>query len=185
MKKASIARLSLILFATAACQDIFSQHENEKSYATEERPISEFHSLVVSGLAEVYLSEGPLPNVTVHVAGMPVDDVIVRSTDGILLVSTKGNHNGESVKVYVNYRTLNSIEVSGAANLYTQKTIQGENLKIQVYDAGNAEVDVSVDELIIDLKNAGDLKITGKAGRQQVVSMGAEGTLDASGLAKN
>jgi hypothetical protein len=185
MKKAFLTRLSLIVFATAVGQNVFGQHEHQKSYVTEERPINEFHSLVVSGLAEVYLSEGPLKNVKVQVVGMPADDVIVRSADNILLVSTKGNHNGESVKVYVNYRTLHSIEVSGAANLYTQKTIRGENLKLQVFDSGNAEVDICVDDLVIDLRRAGDLKITGKAGRQQIVSIGEEGTLDDSGLVKN
>ena len=122
-----------------------SQHAVNKGKPTEEdRLISEFHTLHVSGLAEVFISRGETKKVKVIVSGMPAEEVITSIEGGILTVTTKGTHSGESVKVHVSSRTLQSVEVSGAAKLYTSDVLKGEKLKISVSDAAAAVLDVDV-----------------------------------------
>jgi hypothetical protein len=156
--------------------------QNETATVKEVRTIEKFDVLVVSGLPEVYLSEGSSDKIEFQVSGMPPEDVIIRSVDGVLTITTRGEHNGESVKVYATCNALRSIEVSGAAKVFSENTIKANDLNIHVRDAGEAEIDVDVNAVIIELKNAGDLKITGKAHRQKVISIGDQGTLNDDSL---
>lgn len=162
-----------------SCYDGFSQ---SKKMIKEERPVGEFHSLVVSGLAEVILRHGPLQPANVEVSGMPAEDVIVSTENKVLTIGTNGQHNGESVKVYINCRALESIKVTDAAKLVSHHMIKTNKLSISVIDAGTATVEVDVDDLQIALQNAGDLTISGKAKKQNVKEVGEQGTLDTEGL---
>lgn len=170
--------LTLFIAGNASCQE--TVHKGKPT--EEDRPISEFHTLHVSGMAEVYISRGETKEFKVIVSGMPAEDVITNNEGGVLTVTTKGNHSGESVKVYVSSPTLQSIEVSGAAKLYTSDVLKGEKLKILVSDAATAVLEVDVESLEIVMKGAGDLKVTGEAVHQQIRSYNSKGSLDNSGL---
>lgn len=116
------------------------------------------------------------------VSGISMDDVITRTENGKLTVTIKGFHSGETVKVYVNYHTLNAISVSGAAELFAEQSVNADSLTINISGAGNAELNLDVNDLKIDMKGAGDLTVTGTAGTQQVRSHNSRGSLDNSKL---
>jgi hypothetical protein len=155
---------------------------SQSTVLREVRTVTKFDALVVSGLPEVYISEGQSDNVEMEVSGMPVDDVIISSADGVLTIKTRGEHNGESVKVYVTCSALRSIEVSGAAKLFSKNIIKSKNLNVYVRDAGEVVIDVDVNAVTVDLKDAGDLKISGTAHSRKVVGVGDNGTLNDNGL---
>lgn len=166
------------LLATGAS---FARQEQSKGLL-QQRPVTGFHSLEVSGLARVYLTRGNEEKAAVKVTGMPAGDVIVAVTDSVLKVSTRGSHNGETVKVYVSYRNLKRISVSDAAELHGENTVKASNLNLSVSGNAAAILDVNVQTLDITTKDAGDLKISGKTGTQTIHSTGARGTLDNSAL---
>ena len=162
----------VMIMAAVTSHTLSGQDEKQEAAVTEKRQFNGFHSLIVSGLAEVYLQEGPAREVKLVVSGMPTDDVVVMTADSVLNIYTKGSHNGESVKVYVNYVTLRSIAVSGASKLSGESTVKTDNLTISVTNSGDAALDVDVNNLTVILKQAGDLKITGKANKQEIRSVG-------------
>lgn len=178
MKMKTVAKtllLPLILVAQSACAFDFI-------LAKQQRSVGEFSTLEVSGLAEVYLSQGEEGDIEVKVAGIDFDDVITRNENDRLIVTTKGFHRGETVKVYVNYQTLEAISVGGAAKIYGQDTVIGDKLSIYIKGAGDAELDVDVNALSIDMKGAGNLDISGHAHSQNVRSHGSQGSLDNGSL---
>lgn len=166
------------IMAAMTSHTLSGQGKNQKSATIESRQINGFHSLVASGLAEVYLAEGPSNEVKLVVSGMSMDDVAVLTADSVLNIHTKGTHNGESVKVYVNYVILKSIAVSGAAKLSSENTIKADNLTISVTNAGDATLSVDVNNLTLVLKQAGDLIIRGQARKKEIRSVGEQGTLN-------
>jgi hypothetical protein len=180
MKNTLLTCLAVLICFIGINKNAYSQ--NEIANVKEVRTIEKFDVLVVSGLPEVYLSEGHSDKIELEVSGMPLEDLIIRSVGGVLSIKTRGEHNGESVKVYVTCNALRSIEVSGAAKVFSKNTIKTDNLNIHVFDAGEAEIDVDVDAVMIDLKDAGDLKISGKAHSRKVASLGDQGTLNDDSL---
>ncbi len=138
--------------------------------ATEERSLPPFHTLAVSGLAVVYLSHGETGKARLTVSGMPIEDVITRVEGGVLTVTTRGQHNGESIKVYVSSPALKAISVDGAGILYSENTLRADRLEISLLGNGAAKLDVDARNLKVNM-NGGDLELTGKARRYEVFNL--------------
>lgn len=170
----------LCLVCLCLCEYVHAQ--TQISVFKEEHTIEKFDAIIVSGLPQVFLIEGASEKVETEISGMPAEDLLINSSHGILKIKTQGEHNGESIKVFVTYRSLKSIEVSGAAKLFSKNTIKAKFLDIHIHDAGEAELEVDVNAITIDLKDAGNLKVSGKTNKREVSSVGEQGTLNDSGL---
>ena len=172
------------------------------TFKSETRAVDNFHSINVSGLADVYITQSEFNRLSMKVRGMPIADVLTKVEGGVLNISTKGSHSGESVKVYVDYRQLINIRVGGAATLkglnklVTNKLIvktedagdvdyleiEATDLVVSINDSGNANLKVDVGRSNIEMKDSGDLKIYGVAKIQNVKSHGSRGSLDNANL---
>jgi hypothetical protein len=195
MKYVSKSIILSFVLLQAACSVFSSQ--------TELRELDKFSALEVSGLAEVIITQADTQKIEVRVSGMPITDVITKVENDILVITTKGFHRGESVKVFVNYNQLNSISVSGSAEvtgtniLNTRQmivttnragdikdlVIKADNLIVNINGAGNANLSVEVEDVSIEMNDAGDLNIRGIAKNQKIVSNGSRGTLSNANLA--
>lgn len=174
--------LSILLCLVCLCLCQYSQSQTQMPTLKETRSLEKFDAVVVSGLPEVFLIEGESEKVETEISGMPAEDLIISSSHGVLSIKTRGEHNGESVKVYITYKSLKSIAVSGAAKLFCKNTLHATHLDILVDDAGEAELNADVNTLRIHLKDAGNLKISGKANTREIVSVGEQGTLNETRL---
>ena len=194
MRIINLALLAVLALLQTSCS-VFASH-------TEEREVSKFKSIDISGLAEVFITNAKTEGVVVKVSGMPISDVITRVDEGTLIVSTNGYHSGESVKVYVNYVQLNSIHITGSAEVTGTNTlvadelllttgdsgdinsldIKAHHLTVRIKDSGNADLNVDVVTLDVLMNDAGDLSIRGKAKTQNIRSNGSRGTLNNANL---
>ncbi|MBQ4810874.1 DUF2807 domain-containing protein [Pseudoalteromonas luteoviolacea] len=189
----------LILFTTilSGCTNFACQQEI--------REVKDFDSIMVGGLADVFISQSDHQQVKVFARGMPITDVITHIENGTLTVTTQGYHSGESVKVYVTYKKLKSIKTSGSATLtgenqlvadqisivttgagdITSLSLTAKQLSVQINDTANANLVVQVENSNIEMNDAGDLDIRGVAYQQQLRSNGSRGTLNNSKLKFN
>lgn len=193
MKTSKLLLLALALMQTA-CSTFVSQ--------TESRDVEKFTDLKISGLAEVIITQADQQELIVKVSGMPITDVVTTVEGETLVITTKGFHRGESVQVFVNYNLLNRIEISGSAELSGMNTlntkqmliktggagdiknlsINADTLTVSINGAGNADLDVEVESIDIEMNDAGDLTIQGIARLQKIRSNGSNGTLDNTNL---
>jgi hypothetical protein len=197
MKNSFISKLTLSLIVTTfgLCQfaqaALFPLDE-------ETREIGEFHAVDAGGLVEVYLQPGDETSVRVRVRRIDFDEVITRVEDGVLVVSTVGNHRGETVRVHVTYTQLDGVHVRGAAEIHAEGVLEADTvevsthgagdikslavkadrLDISINNAGNADIEVDTDSLFVEMHDAGDLRITGVTNRQNVRSFGSRGSLN-------
>jgi hypothetical protein len=194
--KVVVSALLLAFLPTQQAQAAFFSLDEE------DRTVGEFHAVDAGGLAQVYLAPGSETRVVVKVRRIEFGDVITRNENGVLTVSTTGNHSGETVKVYVTYTKLNSVHVRGSAEVYAEGVaeadlftvsthgagdikflqVKARRLDISINNAGNATIEVDVEVLAIEMHGVGDLEITGSAQRQNVRSFGSHGTLDNGSL---
>jgi hypothetical protein len=186
--------LSFVLIQTA-CSVFESQ--------TESREVDKFTALKISGLVEVIITQANEQKLVVQVSGMPIADVVTTVENETLIITTKGFHRGESVQVFVHYNQLNSISTSGSAELTSTNTlntqymnittngagdikdltIKADTLKVSINDSGNAHLDVDVNDIEIEMNDAGDLSIQGVTKRQNIRSNASRGTLSNGNLA--
>ncbi|MCF6440562.1 DUF2807 domain-containing protein [Pseudoalteromonas luteoviolacea] len=189
----------LILFTTilSGCANFACQQEI--------REVKDFDSIIVGGLADVFITQSEHQQVRVFARGIPIEDVITHSENGTLILTTQGYHSGESVKVYVTYEQLKNIKTSGSATLtgenqliaehvtivttgsgdITSLSLAAKQLSVQINDTANANLVVQVDNSNIEMNDAGDLDIRGVANHQQLRSNGSRGTLNNTQLKLN
>ncbi|MDG1905700.1 MAG: DUF2807 domain-containing protein [Arenicella sp.] len=144
----------------------------------ESREVSDFNTIEVGGLVNVKIQQGNKVGVDVRAYGIAMQDIITKVKDETLLVTTKGSHRGESIAINVTYTNLLAIKTSGAATIETMGVLKGESLKIEITDAGDANLELDVNRLNIDMRGAGNLRLTGNAMSQSLTSHGGGGSLD-------
>lgn len=191
--------IKLIVLSLAVIQTACSVFVSE----TEFREVEKFTALEVSGLVEVIITQASKQTLEIKVSGMPITDVVTKVENETLIITTKGFHRGESVQVFVSYNQLNSISTSGSAQLTstnilnTQQmivitngagdikdlAIKADTLTVSINGSGNANLDVEVESIDMEMNDAGDLSIQGIAKRQHIISNGSRGTLSNAGLA--
>jgi len=151
----------------------------------ETREISSFDEIEVSEAISVEIKKGNSPQVIVEIRGSAdLDDVITEVRGSTLEIEMKdrmGGYRNVDVYVYVTYTELSEIEVNSAANLYSEGVIAAKSLEIKVSSAGDAKVEVEVDELEVNVSSAGDLEVSGSADRQ-FVRVSSSGDYDAYDL---
>ena len=151
---------------------------------TEEREIAPFEKLEVSGLAVVYLRQAKHGDARIDVSGYALEDVITESKNGTLKISTtRNNVSEESISVYVTSPEVYSIEVTGAAEVFSQGMYTTNILKLISKESGSIEMAVDVDRLHLQM-DGGDIHLEGKALMEKVdfLPESHRGTLDQGGL---
>jgi hypothetical protein len=139
------------------------------SQTTQDRQVGDFTGLKVSSNIKVMLSQGDTPSVKVEGDEKDLPNVKTEVKDGNLEIS--GGGKGE-IRVFVTAKTLNLIEVSGAASVKSQTQISADKLKLETSGAGSLKLDVKANEITGNVSGASVLSLSGTA---QVLSVDVSG----------
>lgn len=138
----------------------------------------EFNAIKVSNGIDVYLSQSD------HVA-IAVSAVDERSKAGIrtgiengtLIISYDGDKNwlrkNRKLKVYISFKALKSIQVSGACDVFVIGNVAVTTLEIQMSGACEFKGIIKVNSLKLKLSGASDVKVSGTANTVDIESTGA------------
>lgn len=138
------------------------------------RELGDFHSVQVSGLVEVYLSQGDQPGVAVSAKTAEAREGIqTRVRNGVLSISGGGLLREGKTRAYVGVRTLEKLAVSGTSNVIVTGEITGDELLIDLSGASDFEGAVNVNALRLRLSGASDADVRGRAGDLNVKVTGA------------
>lgn len=138
--------LSIILFlCTLLC---IAQNQDQ-------RDLGSFSAVKVSQSIEVELIPGNRESITLELSNIDPEDVLTEvSRNQLVIKLASGNYRNVNVKAKLYYRSLDHIEVSSSAKVYTQENIKTKNdfsakasssgnLKLKDVSAKSAEVAVS------------------------------------------
>jgi len=90
---------------------------------TQIREIDSFNQIVVGGLVNVQIKQGEQAGIEVSAFGIDMQDITTTVENGTLIMTTIGNHSGESISIDVTYNTLTSVRTSGTATIETDGRI--------------------------------------------------------------
>lgn len=165
--------LCLLLFVT---RSTFAQDEMIR----EERKVSGFSAIKISGIAHVVLSKGESEKVNIEINNKDFKDRLrTEVVDGVLVIRMEnsekwdGNYRDVKLDVYVTYKTLKSVQASGATSVDSKGMISASRFDLKLSGANNSTLQVEADELNVEANGASNVNLSGKADRLTVRSSGA------------
>jgi hypothetical protein len=144
---------------------------------TESREVPDFNKIEVGGLVNVQIEHGDKTEIKVRAYGIDMQDIVTKVDNGTLLLTTKGFHSGESILITVVYTELVALKTSGSATIKTKGVLTAELINIEITDAGDANLELDVKKLKIDMRGNGNLRLAGQAVSQSLTSHGGGGSL--------
>ena len=150
-------------------------------YDVTDRHLSGFYAVNLAGPFDLYITHGATESVKVVAPAGVVIRVITEVNDGVLKVYTKheswnwgnwwGSH--KKIKVYVAFKNLNSINISGSGDVYFKDGIKTSALKLSISGSGDMLGRVDVRTLESSIYGSGDMKLSGTAENSTVRVVGS------------
>jgi hypothetical protein len=133
---------------------------------TEERTVSDFKNVEVSGAIKVYVSQGPVKPVRIEGDENLLQYIEIRQLGDRLEVGTRRGfnlHPSGDMKIYVTAPVYNEIEVSGACDIIgMMKIVNPENLSLSASGAGNIKMEVDAPKLSAEITGSGSIDLKGQ-----------------------
>ena len=155
-----------------------------KDANAEIRNLTGFNAISVSHAVDLFLTQGDEEGVAVSASDAEYRSRIKTTVEGGVLkiwydgagINWPGNN--KRLKAYISFKTLQSINASGASDITMNGTLKSESLKITLSGASDFKGSLNVQTLNLNISGASDAKLDGTSG---VVSVQASGASDLKG----
>ncbi len=147
------------------------------------RTIGSFSGVKVTEGIDVYLKKGEKESLRVEVTGTPIENIITEISGSYLRVHMRdGNYRGKvDAKVYVTYVKVDKLSASSAGSIFSEGTIEAEDMDISVSSAGSIEIAVNAESIETNASSAGEIELQGKTESLEIDASSA-GQIDAYDL---
>lgn len=153
-------KIALLLIATFCVIATFSQNTIDAKNV-EKRNVGSFHGIKSSAGIEVFITQSDKEELAVTASEKELLGKIETIVEGgILKISRKNDWNfwneykNWHVKVYVSYKTLNSLHVSSGSSV--SGTVKTDMLDVDVSSGGTIKINGSAKTLTIESSSGGD-----------------------------
>ncbi|MDB5157690.1 MAG: hypothetical protein JWR50_2397 [Mucilaginibacter sp.] len=154
---------------------------------TEDRHLSGFHAVDVSGSFDVYITQGNTESVKVDAPADVIHNILTEVNGGTLSISTKSHFtwrsmfNNKKMVIYVTIKNVNRIALTGSGDVFFKDGINANSLSLELTGSGDLYGKVNAKGLESTLTGSGDVKISGHANNQKIEVTGS-GDYSAHGL---
>ena len=126
--------LSFIMISVfSGCEFAFNGLKGNGVVVEREFEVSNFNSIDVGDNFDVYLEKGNQPGVRIVADENFMQQIRVYNRSETLIIEARRNfYDASSLKVYITYVDISSLNVSGSADVQASKPIIAENFKLQV-----------------------------------------------------
>jgi hypothetical protein len=140
----------------------------------QERKVSSFNGIEVSGAFDVILIQGTSQMVVIEADDNLMDLISTEVRGNTLVVENKKPiQHSKSMKVFVTFTELRKVDLSGAVDIESQGKLTLPELLISSSGASDAKLDMAVQKLSIDCSGGSKLNLTGSATDVNVDGSGA------------
>lgn len=172
MKTSSILKSALtLLIFTASVISLKAQQDKDVA-------IKNFNEVSVSSGIDLYLTQSNSENIRINAHPDLIKDVIIEKEGNNLRIKYKDGVNwgrlfkNQSIKVYVNYKTLTAISASGGSDVYTQNTLKTDRLSLSASGGSDLKLDVVAKDVEIQTSGGSDVDLKGSATNMEVSTSG-------------
>ncbi|MEO9145263.1 MAG: head GIN domain-containing protein [Ginsengibacter sp.] len=149
---------------------------NDKN--AEVRNVGTFSGIKVSGGIDVYLSQSDDYALAVSASDDRFrDEIKTEINNGILTISYGGSslwyNSNRKLRAYVSFKTLESLEASGASDFIISGNFKSDDVKIRLSGACDMKGLVNIENLQLSLSGASTVKISGTVQNIKIEASGA------------
>lgn len=152
--------LTVMSVAFASCEK--DKVKGSGAVTTEQRNVSDFSAIFVSGSTNVFITQGNNFEVQVKAYSNLLPYLETKSQNGKLTIGYKSNSNiqNDNSQVFIVMPSLNSLSVSGSGNINATGNFPTVNqFNAFVSGSGNINMDTAeVDDLTITISGSGNVK---------------------------
>lgn len=176
-----IQNLILVLAVVLCISPAMAQVSGKGEIVKEERQVGQFDALDISGGQEVVLMNGENYSVVIetHANLLEHIDVVLKNTT--LSFEYKNIKRYDEMKFFITSPDIKMIKASGASELNTPETIEGDDLKIIASGASEVKLRINYNSVLTKASGASEVRLEGKATSHQVAASGAS-EVNAKGL---
>jgi hypothetical protein len=166
----------LILFTAFSIESFSQTIINDRN--AEVRNVSSFSAIKVSGGIDVYLSQSDDYALAVSASDDKFKDAIKTEVkDGVLNISYNGSairfSSNPRLRAYISFKTLQSLEGSGACDFMINGNFKGNNLRIKLSGACDIKGNINFENVDLYLSGASTVKVKGSVTNIKISASGA------------
>ncbi len=173
----------LVLIAALSYTNVNAQNSRNVS-------IKSFSSIGVASGIDLYLTQGNSESLTIKGSDNVIQDVVVEQNGGNLSIKYKDGINwgrlfkNQSIKVYVNFKTLKSLSASGGSDVYSENALKADVFSISASGGSDIKLTLTCKDLQVSTSGGSDVELKG-SGENMVVSASGGSDVDAFGYVVN
>lgn len=182
MKNNLLRIAALLLVPTLSYMNVKAQSRNVE--------VKNFNSVGVSSGIDLYLTQAGSETLTIKGDNDLIRDVVVEQKGTSLIIKYKDGINwsrlfkNQSIKVYLNYKTLRSIAASGGSDVFTTNVLKADALNLAASGGADMKLNLSVRDLRIASSGGSDLELKGSGENLSIATSGGS-DIDAFGYVVN
>lgn len=173
MKTSSILKLALTLLVFSVSAISLKAQQNK------DISITNFTEISVSSGIDLYLTQSNSENIRINAHPDLIKDVIIeKEGNSTLRIRYKDGVNwgrlfkNQSIKVYINYKTLKGLSASGGSDVYTENTLKTDRLSISASGGSDLKMEVVTKDIEIHASGGSDIDLKGSATNMQASTSG-------------
>jgi len=184
MKTQSASLVLLAALTLSACTANFSSKESDNR-VSDERDLDKVTQLYVSGVFNLYLSQGDKPSLKIEGNEDQIKNLkVTQNGETLELKFDEINNNffGDSKPdVYLTLSELEMMEFDGVGNLKSEGSFKVDDLQLKGNGVGNISLDFEASKIDADFNLLGNLTLEGSASEITISNEGI-GNIEATGL---
>lgn len=173
MKIVNILRSSFAFLLVVGLTTGNASAQNSKNVS-----VKSFNSIGVSSGIDLYLTQGTSESLTIKGEDDLIKDVIVEQNGSSINIKYKSGVNwsrlfkNQSIKVYVNYKTLSALAASGGSDVYTQNTLKSDQLDLRASGGADLKLTLACKDLTLNISGGSDADLKGSGENLQANASG-------------
>jgi len=135
-----------------------------KNVITQDRNVSSFHALNVSGGIDVELSQGNEQKLQVEADENLIALIRTEVKDGVLIIYHNENiRNAKTMKIHLTFQKLDAIKASGGCDIESKQKLSFTTLKTDISGGCDLKLDCKADNLVCKHSGGCDIELRGEA----------------------
>ncbi len=167
--------ISILAIFTVSCKWTVGLVRGSGDIATEEREVSGFHKVHLSGVGNLIITQGDKESLLIEADDNIIPLISTEVSRERLTISFRKGYSfipTSKIKFYLTVKDLDEISLSGAGYISCED-FKTENLELDVSGAGDIDFKINAERIEITLSGAGGITLSGKVDSQQVDMSGA------------
>lgn len=155
---------TLVAIALISSFSLTSKAQDSKNVS-----VKNFNGITVSSGIDLYITQGATESLVIKGSNELIENVIVEQNGADIAIKYKSGVNwsslfkNQSIKVYVNYKTLKRLGASGGSDVYTQNTLKTDILSIAASGGSDLKLALACKDLSLSISGGSDAELSGNA----------------------